>query len=292
MLRSYSKHGVMTDPGINRQLLDDLPREIGPLCRALQGLLVHVFWAQRYGLSPAEVREDEVQIRPFGGKLARILELDDSPLSVTRAPEKRLVCNCRDYSVVLASVLIHQGIPARARCGFGSYFESGRHVDHWVCEYWKSDPGSWVLVDAQLDPLQSDVLAIDFDPLNVPRDRFLVAGKSWEMCRSGQADPELFGIFDMHGMWFIRGNLVRDTAALNRMELLPWDVWGLAGVGDENLSSDDMNLLDRVAAITAADDPDMEVLSALYEADPRLRVPARVKSYCTGGAVEVDIPGV
>ena len=292
MLRSYSKHGVMTDPGVNRQLLDDLPREIGPLCRALQGLLVHVFWAQRYGLSPAEVREDEVQIRPFSGKLARILELDDSPLSVARPPEKRLVCNCRDYSVVLASVLIHQGIAARARCGFGRYFESGRHVDHWVCEYWRSDPGSWVLVDAQLDPLQSDVLAIDFDPLNVPRDRFLVAGKSWEMCRSGQADPELFGIFDMHGMWFIRGNLVRDTAALNRMELLPWDVWGLAGVGDENLSSDDMNLLDRVAAITAADDPDMEVLSALYEADPRLRVPPRVKSYCTGGAVEVDIPGV
>ncbi len=70
-----------------------------------------------------------------------------------------------------------------------------------------------MLVDAQLDPLQSDVLAIDFDPLNVPRDRFLVAGKSWEMCRSGRADPELFGIFDMHGMWFIRGNLVRDTAA-------------------------------------------------------------------------------
>ncbi len=111
MFGSYSKHGVMTDPGVNRQLLDDLPREIGPLCRALQGLLVHVFWAQRYGLSPAEVREDEVQIRPFGGKLARILELDDSPLSVARPPEKRLVCNCRDYSVVLASVSFTRGFP-------------------------------------------------------------------------------------------------------------------------------------------------------------------------------------
>ena len=28
------------------------------------------------------------------------------------------------------------GVPARARCGFGAYFEKGKFVDHWVTEYW------------------------------------------------------------------------------------------------------------------------------------------------------------
>jgi hypothetical protein len=30
----------------------------------------------------------------------------------------------------------------------------------------------------------------------------------------------------MHGLWFSAGNLVRDIAALNNRETLPWDFWG------------------------------------------------------------------
>jgi hypothetical protein len=33
------------------------------------------------------------------------------------------------------------------------------------------------------------------------------------LCRSGQPDPDTFGIFDMHGLWFVRGNFVRDVAS-------------------------------------------------------------------------------
>ena len=50
-----------------------------------------------------------------------------------------------------------------------------------------------------------------------------------QLCRAGQANPDLFGVFDMHGMWFIRGNVVRDLAALNKVELLPWDCWASVG---------------------------------------------------------------
>ena len=39
---------------------------------------------------------------------------------------------------------------------------------------------------------------------------------------------------DMGGLWFIAGNVVRDVAALNNMEMLPWDVWGaMAQPGEE-----------------------------------------------------------
>ena len=70
------------------------------------------------------------------------------------------------------------------------------------------------------------------------------------MCRSCQADPDKFGIFDMHGLWFIRGNLVRDLLALNKIELLPWDGWGLTSKDEQDISPDDLALLDRIADLT------------------------------------------
>jgi len=74
-------------------------------------------------------------------------------------------------------------------------------------------------------------LGISFDPLDVPRDQFLTAGVAWQMCRTGQDNPDHFGIFNMRGLWFVRGNLVRDLLALNTIEILPWDVWGVDGQG-------------------------------------------------------------
>ena len=54
-------------------------------------------------------------------------------------------------------------------------------------------------------------------------------------------------------MWFIAGNVLRDLAALNRMELLPWDVWGLMQMNDAGLLDGEKGaLLDRVAALTLA----------------------------------------
>ncbi len=75
--------------------------------------------------------------------------------------------------------------------------------------------GDW---STQLDAFQCAELKIAFDPLDVPRDQFIVGGQAWKLCRSGQADPDQFGIFDMHGLWFVRGDFLRDVAALNKTE--------------------------------------------------------------------------
>lgn len=72
-----------------------------------------------------------------------------------------------------------------------------------------------------------------FDPLDLPPGQFVPASRAWQMCRSGEADAEKFGIFDMHGLWFIRCNLLRELAALNDAEMLPWDVWGLMKTDDD-----------------------------------------------------------
>jgi hypothetical protein len=288
-LKYYAGQGLITDPGEHASLFDGLPAELPALCRAVQGLLLHIFWAERYGVSLTDERRQEVQLRHVARMLTRLRELDDRPLSIARPPERRLVGNCRDFSTLLCAILRHQGVPARARCGFGVYFTPGHYEDHWVCECWNAAEQRWVMVDAQLDEVQRQVLGIAFDPCDVPRDQFLPGGKGWQLCRAGQADPDCFGIFDMHGLWFVRGDMVRDLASLNKVELLPWDCWGLIEGEDKSLSQDDMALLDRVAALTLAGNEAFPALRALYEDEARLRVPPVIRTWPGATAQEVRI---
>jgi hypothetical protein len=288
-LEYYARPGPMTDPQEQASLLAGLPTDMAALCQVVQGLLLHMMWAERYGVQLPPERRQETEIRHVAQKLQRIQELDARPLTVARPLERRVVSECRDFSTLLCAMLRHRGVPARARCGFATYFLPDHYEDHWVCEYWKSDEQRWVMVDAQLDQFQRQVLGIQFDPLDVPPDGFLPAGKAWLLCRAGQADPDKFGIFDMHGLWFIRGDLVRDVAALNKMELLPWDIWGLIGKEEQDISPEDMALLDQVAALTVADNRAFPALRALYETDARLRVPPVIKSYHDTGVETVGI---
>lgn len=287
-LTYFSQQGSMSDPGTYRYLFDDLPTSIFDLVKLVQGVTIHVFWTERYGLKVPAERMDELQLRSMERRLARTMELDSRPLNESRPLEKKLLGNCRDHSLLLASLLRHQGIPARARCGFGAYFMPDHYEDHWVTEYWNQGQNRWVMVDAQLDELQCDVLHIKFDTLDVPRDQFLVAGKAWQMCRSGEQDAEKFGIFDMHGLGFVRGNLVRDVASLNKMELLPWDCWGV--ILHEQLDNpEDLAALDEAAALTAGDVPDFELVRSRYDMDSRFRVNGTLLSYVNGNMVQVNV---
>jgi len=279
VLEYFATQDLITNPGKHATLLNRLPTDISQLRRVVQGMMIHIHWAEQYGVQLSEQRRDEVQLRFIVRQLDRLCELDPNPLANTRPFDKRLVGNCRDFSVMLTAILRHQGLPARARCGFGRYFLPNHYEDHWACEYWDAAQNRWVLVDAQLDDLQCEKLSIQFDPLDVPRDQFIVGGKAWQLCRTGQVDPDTFGIFDMYGLWFVRGNLVRDVASLNKMELLPWDSWGIIEAKDEDLSPEDLTFLDDVAKLTDYDVPEFQRVRTLYEKDSRLNVPATIRSY-------------
>src|SRR5262249_12662847 len=109
-----------------------------------------------------------------------------------------------------------------------------------------------------------------------PRDRFLVAGEAWEQCRSGRARAQDFGIFDMRGLWFIAGNLLRDLAALNRREMLPWDIWGAMQRDDASLGEPLRARLDRLAALTLEPDRNFDALRRAYDGEADLQVPPQV----------------
>lgn len=266
----YRRPARMTEPG-RANALDDLPRDKAALAKAVQGLLLHEHWAEAYGESLSPARRAESQIRPVAEMLAGMAEHDDASLARPRPASRRLVCVCRHFTVLTVAALRAQGIPARARCGFAAYFVPGEFTDHWVAEYWRSDEARWVRMDAQLDELQRNAIKADFDPLDVPRDRFIVAGDAWRLWRSGAQDGVKFGIFDFRGAWFIANNLLRDFAALNNMEMLPWDMWGAMAREDQGL---DLPLFDRLTELDA--ERRFGEIRALYREDERLRVPSTV----------------
>lgn len=83
---------------------------------------------------------------------------------------------------------------------------------------------------------------------------------------------------------------MQDLAALNKIELLCWDGWGLADrEPEDSVSAEDVTLLDRVAAMTIADNSAFLEMQLLYENDIRLRVPDVIRSYTRTGVRKVTI---
>ena len=71
---------------------------------------------------------------------------------------------------------------------------------------------------------------------------------------------------------------MRDVAALNNMEMLPWDIWGEMLRPDEEPDEAQLALFDELAALTTDPDAGFAKLTARYQSDPRLTVPATVRN--------------
>ena len=69
ILSYYSEPGVMSNPGPYGIQFDHLPADIKALCETIQGLQVHIFWAERYGLILPDHRKEEVGLRSVAKKL-------------------------------------------------------------------------------------------------------------------------------------------------------------------------------------------------------------------------------
>jgi hypothetical protein len=280
----FSKQWLMSDPKKFASLFSDLPDDISALCKVVQGLLIHEGWAGAYGVSISEDRTLESGIRMVPGKLDRIRQLDDRPLTEPRLAKQRLFGVCRDFALMLTSMLRQKGIPARIRFGFTTYFNPPQievgYGEHVITEYWHAPDRRWVLVDAQLDELQCKAVKISFDPCDVPREVFLTADVAWQRCQNGEADPKNFGFLPGYtGLWYVKAHLARDIAALNKIEMLCWDYWGIFERRDIDLSDEDLKLLNQAARLSLVGNEAFDELRSLYLRDMRLRVPPVVKSW-------------
>jgi hypothetical protein len=235
--------------------------------------MLHMHWASRHGVTLSKARKEEASLRTVQGRISKLNELSDQPLTERRLLTKKTVGTCRDFALLLTSILRHQSIPARARAGFGTYFTKGSFEDHWVCEYWKDEENRWIMVDPQLDPFQIETLKIDFNPLDMPRTKFITGPKAWQMCRARRVDPNRFGIFKMRGLDFVKGDLIRDFLALNKVEILPWDNFMLIDKKFRAMTPDEKALMDRLAQISTGKDRDFVILRAAFATNQNKLLP-------------------
>jgi hypothetical protein len=262
-------------------LFETLPTDIHSLASVVRGLLFHYAEGGMYHFEVSRERVISDEARCVEEMLARILALNDQPLTVARPLSERLVGCCRDYSLLLTAMLRHQGIPARPRFGFSRYFNPAFGHDHVVTEYWDQQQGRWLLVDAQQDELHVQANKLTFDPHDIPHTQFPFAGRVWQQARTGKIDPNSYGYDPANGGWWvIQQYLVHDLAALNKREMLIGDLWGLGEVGrGERASPEENLLLDEVAALTLKNDDAFTALRACYEDNGCLRVPSLITSY-------------
>jgi hypothetical protein len=266
----YSAPGRLTDIGeVSVAVLKAVPADPVGICRLVPGLVLHPFEATELGLDGD--RFGGQQIRQASAIIGAVLALDPAALDIPREPDRRLVATCRTFVVLSCALLRHRGIAARARCGFGTYFQPGLGLDHWITEYWHEAGQRWVRVDTQ--HLEHSFVP---HPEDLRPGEFLTGGEAWTGYRHGSVDAAAFGVpgTENFGPAEISGNTIRDLAALNKVEMLPWDEWGqmpAAYAGQAGPGYDE--LVDEVAAACASDSP--QHVADVY-CRPELRVPAEL----------------
>ena len=279
VLGYYIEQSPGSSPGPHAALLDQLPTDPAAIARTVQGLLIHEWVAEPfYGATIPDERREESHLRTVERLIDSILARDDRALIEPRDADRRVVGVCRHFMLLAVAILRHHGVPARSRGGFGTYFGTGKYEDHWVCEYWEDPEQRWKLLDPQFDAKFVGALGIDHDITDVPRNRFLTAAKAWRACRSGAADPSDFGLetTGMRGLWFVAGSLVRDLATLNKVEVLPWDVWGAQPAPDTDVPEETLVYFDGIAELTADPDTNHAEIRRRFATDQGLAVPATV----------------
>lgn len=274
-LAYYAAPGRFTTLEAGEVLTTDVKRVV----EIVQSLLIYdVVASPFYGVELAAAQLEAIHERDTQRVLALARELDPRPFDQPRPPADRVGARCHAYSRVTVAFLRAAGIPARARCGFGAYFRPGWLEDHWVAEYWDESHRNWRMVEAQLDATWRSAIDFKGDPLHITPAEFVTAGLAWQAWRRGELDASRCGLsgIDEHGAHWIAGNLRLDFASLNKVEMLPWDVWGEGLERGEPPREEQLHFFDTVAELTADPDATFRELRQRYETDQSLQVPDTV----------------
>ncbi|MEO1290603.1 MAG: transglutaminase domain-containing protein, partial [Chloroflexota bacterium] len=132
-LTYYAEAGAFTDFGQYADHSQYLPDSVPELVEVVQNVGIYDLFARDfYGVTLSDERMSHIHLRPVETMLEAIFAVSDKALTETRTPNERIACRCHAFTKLIVSLLRAKGIPARARCGFGTYFGTGNYEDHWV----------------------------------------------------------------------------------------------------------------------------------------------------------------
>lgn len=257
--------GRFTHPHAWQTLFKNLPHDLHSIQEIAHNLLIHP-WdhviAQR--MIPPH-REHEKNLRSVPDIMDACMAHNDASLSRPRRLSERLMVSCRHYSVLICSILMSQGVPARCRYAFNGHIWPAFHHDQIIVEYWCPALRRWCRMDPRTrqEDLHEKTQLRDIDVTDLPSFACPLAAEVWQACRRGRVDPNRFGAGlsrQFHGMTYIRNALIHDLAMLNHQESLPWDVWGEMHAP---LNKKYYAKADALAKSLLADDP--ELLKKLFQ---------------------------
>lgn len=223
-----SQQTEWSDPGAHHARLSELPPDPAAIADALEEFMIHHAVARQIGFPVPAYAEDDRSLRYSARLLDALIQRDARPLSIHRDLPDYLYVTCRDFDLLAITTLRAQGIPARLRAGFASYFNKGYWEDHYICEYQRD--GESRALDAQLGRRAREGMRVTFDIANVPASGWRSAASIWHAVRRGEIDAAACGLTyaDIKGEWWIASSVIRDAATLAGIECLPWDYWGPA----------------------------------------------------------------
>ena len=236
-----------------------LPNDPSVLAKIVRGLLIHEGVVSQRKMHFAPERMADRNIVGAGNVLKRVLEFDPAPLTVERDDRNRMVSFCYHFAVLLCAFLRAKEVPARARCGFASYFREGFWIDHWVVEYWNDS--EWVTIDPDAG---RDV---------VSHDEFHHSGVAWMLCRNGKLDPATHGNYFLWGWDELRGSLINDIGALNKVECGNWSWCSLIDIAEREKPHEAIDKqLDDLASLVLSSGS-FEELRLTYQREAYLHPP-------------------
>ncbi|MCX6236054.1 MAG: SUMF1/EgtB/PvdO family nonheme iron enzyme [Bacteroidia bacterium] len=271
-LNFYRQYSTFTDPGEYAYLYKNLPDSLPELCSLIKSQFIHPFSElPYYSKQIPKERWNEIANYPtIKSILKGLVTYDSRGFVKDRKPEDRLVLGCREYAILLASVLKHRGIPARVRSGHATYLIPGFHASHTICEVWNKKEKRWMLVDPGTG-------MIDFS-----REKFDFSNETWFKLQKKEIDPALYGLPGNHiGLVSIVGKIGPDLASILGTE---YTIYQNAPILDDafknnnQLPTEQIEILNKICELMKSlDAVNLSKLQKIYNNTPQIQISKTLK---------------
>lgn len=280
----YLQTSEFTELGLYRDFARSLPDDINELCLLQRAQIIHpvgllnpstrmdkdTFWGDLSEIPLTRLDFEEDYFPTAMSMFAELLRLDPD-YALTRRAKNKIHLTCRCQAIMLAATLKAKGIPARVRSGYTDYIrEPGSYCDHWITEYYDEKAARWILVDADIhcDP------HIDFDPNDIPRDRYQTGAMAYLKLRRGeiQGDQLSYASWPVtHGMAAALRGVFYDFHCLMNHEII--FLHQPSYVADKNfdLSEEELKEIDALAELMLDPDENFEQLQAIWDNEQKMK---------------------
>ena len=274
----YTQQSVITELHEYANIFEELPSDIVTLVQIVNNFMLLDSDATYHKFVIPSKNLDEINQRDIYSILSTAFLKHHSTLYVERDITQKVIGTCRDMAVLLCSLLRTKKIAARVRYGFRKSKYS--YYDHTIVEYYDEKKEKLTWVDpCCLSELHRKNRRVNYDMYNVTRQHYVTGADAWYECINNDSSPEQFGVgalMKIRGLWFVRNKMLQDFASLNKIEVLPWDEWGI--MHSSMVENNTLFILEDIANTIINAGTDTQKLKDVYEKYLLIQIPNKIEN--------------